>query len=193
MGKGLVDWTCCHPDSIWLVKMVQQRWKCLDRSEERFPAPWPPSGSCPGNRGLRVISLFTDITWTHFSTLDIATVLFTSNLIGILFARSLHYQFYSWYAQQLPFLVWKTRYSLTVKYVIDLESIWCSDRTWFSDLPSLQALNMLGMSFRLHDYHLVSYLLQMLESWLGFGVDPLKESRKRSFDISIRRQGSHDT
>jgi hypothetical protein len=48
---------------------------------------------------------------------DIATILFTSNLIGILFARSLHYQFYAWYAQQLPFLVWRTPYPLVLKYV----------------------------------------------------------------------------
>lgn len=49
--------------------------------------------------------------------LAIATILFTSNLIGILFARSLHYQFYCWYAQQLPFLTWKTRYPLAVKCI----------------------------------------------------------------------------
>ncbi|KAJ7046653.1 glycosyltransferase family 58 protein, partial [Mycena alexandri] len=44
----------------------------------------------------------------------IATIFFTSNLIGIIFARSLHYQFYSWYAQQLPFLLWRTRYPAPV-------------------------------------------------------------------------------
>lgn len=32
--------------------------------------------------------------------------LFTSNLIGIICARSLHYQFYAWYAQSLPLLLW---------------------------------------------------------------------------------------
>ncbi|KAF5369448.1 hypothetical protein D9758_002671 [Tetrapyrgos nigripes] len=50
----------------------------------------------------------------------VATVLFTSNLIGILFARSLHYQFYSWYAQQVPFLVWKTKYPVFVKICLML-------------------------------------------------------------------------
>ncbi|KAF7363339.1 putative dolichyl-phosphate-mannose--glycolipid alpha-mannosyltransferase [Mycena sanguinolenta] len=48
----------------------------------------------------------------------IATILFTSNLIGIIFARSLHYQFYSWYAQQLPFLAWRTRYPIFVKIAL---------------------------------------------------------------------------
>jgi alpha-1,3-mannosyltransferase len=51
---------------------------------------------------------------------DVATVLFTSNLIGIIFARSLHFQFYSWYAHQIPFLAWRTRYPVLVKYVDSL-------------------------------------------------------------------------
>ncbi|KAF8894655.1 ALG3 protein-domain-containing protein [Infundibulicybe gibba] len=48
----------------------------------------------------------------------IATVMFTCNLIGILFARSLHYQFYSWYAQQIPLLAWRTRYPIPVKLIL---------------------------------------------------------------------------
>jgi alpha-1,3-mannosyltransferase len=47
--------------------------------------------------------------------LEIATVMFTSNLIGIVFARSLHYQFFSWYAQQIPFLAWRTKYPVIIK------------------------------------------------------------------------------
>ncbi|KAH7889470.1 glycosyltransferase family 58 protein [Phlebopus sp. FC_14] len=56
----------------------------------------------------------------------VATVLMTSNLIGILFARSLHYQFYSWYSQQVPFLAQRTRYPhiLQLAMIAGIEYAW---------------------------------------------------------------------
>ncbi|KAG5647194.1 hypothetical protein DXG03_001153 [Asterophora parasitica] len=56
----------------------------------------------------------------------VATVLFTSKLIGIIFARSLHYQFYSWYAFQVPFLAWRSPYPFILKLalVIGVEYAW---------------------------------------------------------------------
>lgn len=72
-------------------------WKVLDRGLRR---PLQPAG-------------LAAITPDY-----VTTVLFTSNLIGILFARSLHYQFYSWYAIQIPFLAWRTPYPLPVKLVL---------------------------------------------------------------------------
>ncbi|EKM83063.1 hypothetical protein AGABI1DRAFT_118456 [Agaricus bisporus var. burnettii JB137-S8] len=72
-------------------------WKVLDRGLRR---PRHPAGLAP-----------TTPDYT-------ATVLFTSNLIGILFARSLHYQFYSWYSMQIPFLAWRTRYPIILKLAL---------------------------------------------------------------------------
>ncbi|KAH7422184.1 hypothetical protein KP509_13G094900 [Ceratopteris richardii] len=48
----------------------------------------------------------------------IATVLFTGNFIGILCARSLHYQFYSWYFHSLPYLLWITSYPTLLRLII---------------------------------------------------------------------------
>jgi len=39
----------------------------------------------------------------------VATVMFVGNFVGIAFARSLHFQFYSWYYLTLPWLLWQTR------------------------------------------------------------------------------------
>ena len=59
---------------------------------------------------------------THDVSIEIITIAFTSNLIGILFSRSLHYQFYSWYAYQVPLLAWRTRYPTILKCVYQVQS-----------------------------------------------------------------------
>ena len=42
---------------------------------------------------------------------DVLYILFTSNLVGIVFARSLHFQFYAWYYHTLPYLLWRCDFS----------------------------------------------------------------------------------
>ncbi|CAL9071089.1 unnamed protein product [Musa textilis] len=58
---------------------------------------------------------------SRVKTLDkeyIATVMFVGNFIGIVCARSLHYQFYSWYFYSLPFLLWKAPFPTPLRLVL---------------------------------------------------------------------------
>ncbi|KAJ3055088.1 dolichyl-P-Man:Man(5)GlcNAc(2)-PP-dolichol alpha-1,3-mannosyltransferase [Rhizophlyctis rosea] len=57
---------------------------------------------------------------------QIMYVMFTSNLVGITFARSLHYQFFSWYWHTLPFLLWRTSLPVVMRLalLIVIELCW---------------------------------------------------------------------
>jgi alpha-1,3-mannosyltransferase len=45
----------------------------------------------------------------------ILTTVLTANAIGMLCARSLHYQFYAWHAWGTPFLLWRTGFHPVVQ------------------------------------------------------------------------------
>lgn len=55
----------------------------------------------------------------------IVTTLFIGNFIGIVCARSLHYQFYSWYFYSLPYLLWKTSFPTFVRLILFLAIEFC--------------------------------------------------------------------
>lgn len=44
--------------------------------------------------------------------------MFIVNFIGVICARSLHYQFYSWYFHSLPYLLWTNNYSVIVRFLL---------------------------------------------------------------------------
>jgi len=52
------------------------------------------------------------------STNEILYVMFTSNFIGMICSRSLHYQFYVWYFHTLPFLLWSIRMPSTLRLLL---------------------------------------------------------------------------
>lgn len=61
---------------------------------------------------------FNQLTVKTLNKEHIATVMFVGNFIGIVCARSLHYQFYSWYFYSLPFLLWKAPFPTLLRLVL---------------------------------------------------------------------------
>lgn len=55
----------------------------------------------------------------------ILLILSTTNLVGVLFSRSLHYQFLSWYAWHLPFMIYAAGFNLVVGVPLFLVHEWC--------------------------------------------------------------------
>jgi alpha-1,3-mannosyltransferase len=53
----------------------------------------------------------------------IVTALFFGNFLGVMCARSLHYQFYSWVFFSLPYLLWQTTLPVVVRFVAAVASI----------------------------------------------------------------------
>jgi len=87
-------------------KQQQQQNRSRSRSRNR-PGQSVPSSPHGGFSSLPSVAPPLPLSNnTRLSAHFILTTLFTSNLIGIAFARTLHYQFYAWYFHQLPFLLY---------------------------------------------------------------------------------------
>eukprot|EP00762_Andalucia_godoyi_P007244 ANDGO_08062.mRNA.1 putative Dol-P-Man:Man(5)GlcNAc(2)-PP-Dol alpha-1 len=57
----------------------------------------------------------------------ICAVFFTVNIIGVVCARTLHYQFYAWYVHSIPFLLWVSRGGIWWEKVLTgllIEVVW---------------------------------------------------------------------
>lgn len=61
----------------------------------------------------------------------ILTTVLTANVIGLLFARSLHYQFYAYLAWATPFLLWRSGLDPVRQYVL-----WAAQEWAWNEFPS---------------------------------------------------------
>jgi alpha-1,3-mannosyltransferase len=67
----------------------------------------------------------------------ILTTILTANAIGVLFARSLHYQFYSYIAWATPFLLWRSGLHPVLQY-----GVWAAQEWAWNVYPSTDASSM---------------------------------------------------
>ncbi|KAH6765366.1 asparagine-linked glycosylation 3 [Perilla frutescens var. hirtella] len=56
--------------------------------------------------------------WRVLKAEHIITAMFVGNFIGVVCARSLHYQFYSWYFYTLPYLLWRTPFPTWCRLIL---------------------------------------------------------------------------
>ena len=71
----------------------------------------------------------------------ILTTVLTSNLIGVLCARSLHPQFYSWIAWGTPYLLYKTGWNVVVIYLV-----WAAQEWAWNVFPSTTKSSLVVVS-----------------------------------------------
>ena len=83
----------------------------------------------------------------------VLTTVLTSNVIGILFARSLHYQFFAYLAWSTPFLLWKSGMHAVLVYVL-----WAAQEWAWNVYPSTDASSMVVVGV---------LAVQVLGIWLG--------------------------
>ncbi|XP_053675087.1 lethal(2)neighbour of tid protein 2 [Anopheles nili] len=83
---------------------------------EHIPEEPEPTATAAGNK----FSIHFDRS-TQLALLPI----FLSNFIGIVCARSLHYQFYVWYFHSLPYLTWYTEFTNSLKFLLLLLVEFC--------------------------------------------------------------------
>ncbi|KAK3581345.1 hypothetical protein CHS0354_016189 [Potamilus streckersoni] len=112
-----------------------------------------------------VLLLFIFCKWKRFlpkfdlGSVNIILPLFTANLIGMCFSRSLHYQFYVWYFHTLHYLLWSTSLNNLLRILI-LGIMELSWNTYPSTVFSSSALHVCHFSLLLALWYSPAYSRQ---------------------------------
>ena len=106
----------------------------------------------------------------HISSEHIVITMMTCNFIGIMFCRSLHYQFYCWYFHTIPFLLWRNEklpYLLRIFVFVGLE--W----TWGYNFPATPISSAI-----LHLAHVILFISLITSKIINADVGMIQEAKK---------------
>ncbi|KAM0225452.1 hypothetical protein ACHAQD_001388 [Fusarium lateritium] len=123
----------CHVAALLIF--ISKRWL--------QPTGRPLSAMIPSF--LRLKSPFTEqeqLRISHYVTPEyVMTTMLSANLIGLLFARSLHYQFYAYLAWASPYLLWQATGDIFIVSIIWAAQEWAWNIFPSTDLSSSVTVN----------------------------------------------------
>ena len=104
--------------------------------------------------------------------------MFTSNFIGIVFCRSLHFQFYCWYFHTVPFLLWQNDQVPTIVKIMVLVGL---EFTWSYCLDPVEGTSTPLSSSVLQFTHCV----MLLCLWLA---RPVERTLSKKFHLKVEKK-----
>ncbi|KAF3767108.1 family 58 glycosyltransferase [Cryphonectria parasitica EP155] len=108
----------------------------------------------------------------RFSPSYILTTILTSNVIGLLFARSLHYQFYAYLAWSTPYLLWRSGQHPVLQY-----ALWAVQEWAWNVFPSTPVSSATVVAVMAATVGLV---------WFGTAGDVVSSSAREPLQTSVK-------